>query len=208
MVHALFQHGKISSAQYDKFVSASERSEEGCTSEENMDIAFTSFEGLLAHAKAAAEKKKGCEDAVLKVVAEIQKLYQCEDDQTSGKFHLEQEQVPFKEISNFLHFILNLSLEELPPWTEMVLLSLTSKTATLQALGTFLWKLLTSEEIKAPAAPFLSRCLLQISLATEEQSFEVAVHGATYSSVQEAVFSELPLSSHKERVIFSRYMCM
>ncbi|CAN8000741.1 unnamed protein product [Ixodes pacificus] len=208
MVHALFQHGKISSAQYDNFVSASKKSEEGSTSEGDMDLALTPFESLLVQAKAAVEKKKDCEDAVLKVVAEIQKLCQCKDEQTSDTYCLEQEEAPFKEISDFLHFVLNLCSEELPSWAEMVLLSLTSKTVTLRALGTFLWKLLISEEMSAPAAPFLSQCLLQISLATEGESFEVAVHGKTYSSIQEAVFSELPLSSHKERVSFSRIAVM
>lgn len=208
MVHALFQHGKISSAQYDNFVSASKKSEEGSTSEGDMDLALTPFESLLAQAKAAVEKKKDCEDAVLKVVAEIQKLCQCKDEQTSDTYCLEREEAPFKEISDFLHFVLNLCLEELPSWAEMVLLSLTSKVVTLRALGTFLWKLLISEEMSAPAAPFLSQCLLQISLATEGESFEVAVHGKTYSSIQEAVFSELPLSSRKERVFFSRIAVM
>ncbi|KAG0438930.1 hypothetical protein HPB47_016819, partial [Ixodes persulcatus] len=49
-----------------------------------------------------------------------------------------------KSQKKFLHFVLNLCLEELPSWAEMVLLSLTSKVVTLRALGTFLWKLLIS----------------------------------------------------------------
>ncbi|XP_065289621.1 Fanconi anemia group A protein homolog isoform X2 [Dermacentor albipictus] len=207
MVQGLLQHGKISQERYDRFVDDCNRKETDDTCDAEMNRPVPLPEHLLAQLRSGSLPNKDCEVVVLRIIEEVKKN---ELEVLENALNLEQELPYSKEMFELLHFAEEACCHQPPhPWIKCLLLALGSSLSTVHLLAAFLWRQVTTIQVKdRQGAEILSQFLLSVPVMWEDKPLKISVSGATYMSVQEAVFLWLPLSTLQERRQFLQLSAM
>lgn len=197
MAQKLLQHGKISRERYDKFIDECE--EQDGDGDVEMESPGFVPEHLLAQLRSKSLLSKDCETVILRFIEEVKKN---EKEYPEMTLELGQE-IPYsKEIFEVLQFASEAYYHRPPQaWIKFVLLTMGSSLSTVHLLAAFLWNQLTTQMDKLAAEVF-SHFLLYVPFMWEDQLLKVSVHGTTYTSMHEAVFSWLSLSTSQRRTQF------
>lgn len=198
MVQGLLQHGKISQERYDRFVDDCNKKETDDTFDVEMNSPVPLPEHLLAKLKSGSLPNKDCEVIVLRIIDEVKKN---EREGLENALNLEQELPYSKEMFELLHFAGEACCHQQPhPWIKCLLLALGSSLSTVRLLAAFLWRQLTTTKVMdKQGAEIFTQFLLSVPVMWEDKPLKIFVSGATYISMQEAVFLWLPLSTLQER---------
>ncbi|XP_077503156.1 uncharacterized protein LOC144113742 [Amblyomma americanum] len=195
MAQKLLQHGKISRERYDKFIHECEE-QHGDEGDVEMENSVFMPEHLLAQLRSGC---KDCETIILRLIEEVKKN---EREYPNRTLELGHEIPNSKEIFEVLQFASEAYCHQPPQaWIKSVLLAMGSSLCTVHLLAAFLWNQLTTQMDKQAAEVF-SYFLLYVPALWEDQLLKVSVHGTTYMSMHEAVFSCLSLSTSQGRMQF------